>query len=85
MKTIVCNDCKNTIDENSAVDVFISTDKNEIDIKVERHDDKNKPTCSVCVYCLCKFLKSQGHSDAEIRAVERAYRPQIVIGETKNS
>lgn len=83
MNTIVCNVCKNTIDKNSAVDVFISTDNNSIDIKFERHDDTNKPTTTVCVDCLCKFLKSQGHSDEEIRAVERAYRPQMVIGEHK--
>lgn len=82
-KSIVCNGCKNTIDKDFAVDVFISTDNNEIDIKFKRHDDNNKPTTTVCVDCLCKFLKSQGHSDAEIRAVERAYRPQMVIGETK--
>jgi hypothetical protein len=82
-KSIVCNGCKNTIDENFAVDVFISTDNDSIDMKFERHDEKNKPTTSVCVDCLCKFLKSQGHSDAEIRAVERAYRPQMVIGEHK--
>lgn len=74
-KSIVCNVCKNTIDKNSAVDVFISTDNDSLDIKFERHDDKNKPTSMVCVDCLCKFLKLQGHSDAEIRAVERAYRP----------
>lgn len=83
MNTIVCNGCKNTIDKNSAVDVFISTDNNSIDIKFERHDDTNKPTASVCVDCLCKFLTLQGYSDAEIRAVERAYRPQMVIGEHK--
>lgn len=81
MNTIVCNGCKNTIDKNSAVDVFISTDNNSIDIKFERHDDTNKPTTTVCVDCLCWFLKLQGHTDAVIRAVERAYRPQMGIGE----
>lgn len=83
MESIVCNGCKNTIEYNFAVDVFVSTDNDSIGIKFERHDGKNKPTTTVCVDCLCKFLESQGHSDAEIRAVKRAYRPQTAIGEYK--